>query len=139
MEDERRTSNAQRRTSDSDERPRWDLEERLLDFSCRIIRLVEALPKSKAGSHLGGQLMRSGTSPLLNHGEAEAAESPEDFVHKLRIVLKELRETQRCLKLIERVPLVRQPSTLAPLIGECDELIRIFVASVRTARARTRS
>src|SRR3712207_4514387 len=112
----------------------WDLEERLLEFAARIVRLVESLPKTRASAHLGGQLMRSGTSPLLNHGEAESAESPDDFVHKLRICLKELRETSRCLKLIERVPLVTTPSLLVPPLRENDELIRIFVASVRTAQ-----
>src|SRR4051794_25656926 len=87
MEDEHRTSNIEHRTSNEDEKA-WDLEERLLEFGVRIVRLVEALPKTRAGAHLGGQLLRSGTSPLLNHGEAESAESPEDFVHKLRICLK---------------------------------------------------
>jgi four helix bundle protein len=135
MKDERRTSNIERRTSNGEARP-WDLEERLLQFSVRIIRLVESLPKSRAGTHLGGQLLRSGTAPLLNHGEAEAAESPEDFIHKLKICLKELRETLRCLKLIQLVPLVKAPSRLAPLLQENDELIRIFVASLQTTAAR---
>jgi four helix bundle protein len=105
----------------------------------RIIRLVETLPKSRAGTHLGGQLLRCGTSLLLNHGEAESAESREDFVHKLRICLKELRETFRCLKLIQLVPLVKTPSRLGPLLRENDELIRIFVASLRTTTGRLAS
>ena len=74
---------------------RYDLEERLLEFSVRIIKIVEQLPSSKTGSHVAGQLLKSGTPPYPNHGEAQAAESPKDFVHKLRISLKELRETQR--------------------------------------------
>jgi four helix bundle protein len=136
MKDERRTSNVQRRTSKEDgEGPAWNLEERLLDFGARIVRLAESLPKSRAGTHLGGQLLRSGTSPALHHGEAESAESPDDFVHKLRVCLKELRETMRCLKLIQRVPLVKAPSRLGPLRGENDEQIRIFVASVKTCQA----
>jgi four helix bundle protein len=136
MEDERRTSNVERRTSNGgDGRTEWDLEERLLEFGARIIRLVESLPKSRAGTHLSGQLLRSGTSPTLHHGEAESAESPDDFAHKLRVCLKELRETLRCLKLIQRVPLVKSPARLAPLLSETDQLIRIFVASLKTCQA----
>ena len=87
---------------------RYDLEERLLEFSIRIIKIVEQLPNSKTGNHIAGQLLRSGTSPYPNHGEAQAAESPKDFVHKLLISFKELRETQRWLKLIQRVPLIKK-------------------------------
>src|SRR5204862_5295924 len=133
-----RISNIERPTSNEKKQP-WDLEDRLLDFSARIIRLVESLPRNRSGNHLGGQLLRSGTSPLLNHGEAEAAESRADFIHKLRVSLKELRETLRCLRLIQRVPLLK-PAKFDPLIKEADELIRIFVISIRTAQRReTRS
>jgi four helix bundle protein len=90
----------------------YDLEERLLEYSVRIIKIVEQLPNTRAGNHVAGQLLRSGTSPYPNHGEAQAAESPKDFVHKLRISLKELRETQRWLKLIQRVPLIKKPELL---------------------------
>jgi four helix bundle protein len=83
----------------------YDLEERLLEYSVRIIKIVEQLLNTRAGNHVAGQLLRSGTSPYPNHGEAQAAESPRDFIHKLRISLKELRETQRWLKLIQRVPM----------------------------------
>lgn len=69
---------------------KYDLEERLLEFSVRIIKIVEQLPNSKTGNHVAGQLLKSGTSPYPNHGEAQAAESPKDFIHKLRISLKEL-------------------------------------------------
>ena len=69
----------------------YDLEERLLEYSVRIIKTVEQLPNTKTGNHIAGQLLRSGTSPYPNHGEAQAAESPKDFIHKLRISLKELR------------------------------------------------
>lgn len=110
---------------------KFDLEERLLEFAALIIRLVESLPKTRAGNHIAGQLLRSGTAPLPNHGEAEAAESSADFIHKLRICLKELRETQRWLRLIERVPLAA--NELPAALKESDELIRIFVASIRTA------
>jgi four helix bundle protein len=111
----------------------YDLEERLLDYSARIIRLVERLPDTRTGNHVAGQLLRSGTSPLSNHGEAQAAESPKDFVHKLKICLKELRETYRWLLLIQRVPLLR-PRLVDALVKETDELIRIFVKSIQTAQ-----
>ena len=115
----------------------YDLEERLLEYSARIIRLVERLPNTRAGNHIAGQLLRSGTSPLPNHGEAQAAESANDFVHKLRICLKELRESHRWLLLAQRVPVLR-PKLLDPLVKETDELIRIFVRSIQTAQQRKR-
>ena len=113
----------------------YDLEERLLEYSARIIRLVEKLPNTRAGNHVAGQLLRSGTSPLPNHGEAQAAESANDFTHKLRICLKELRESYRWLLLIQRVPLM-PPRLAQPLVEETDELIRIFVRSVQTAERK---
>ena len=94
---------------------RYDLEERLLEFSVRIIKIVEQLPNTRTGNHVASQLLRSGTSPYPNHGEAQAAESPKDFIHKLRISLKELRETQRWLKLIQRIPLIKEPKLLNDL------------------------
>jgi four helix bundle protein len=115
----------------------YDLEERLLEYSARIIRLVERLPATRAGNHLAGQLLRSGTSPLPNHGEAQAAESANDFVHKLKICLKELRESHRWLLLVQRVPLMR-PRLVDALAKETDELIRIFVRSIQTAKQRKR-
>jgi four helix bundle protein len=111
---------------------KYDLEERLLDYAASVIRFVEKLPATKAGNHVAGQLLRSGTSPLPNHGEAEAAESPADFVHKLKVCLKELRESWRWLRLAQRVPLANT-ETVAPILKETDELIRIFVASIRTS------
>jgi len=89
---------------------KYDLENRLLLFSVRIITIVEQLPNTKTGNHISGQLLRSGTSPYPNHGEAQAAESPKDFIHKLRISLKELRETHRWLKLIQKIPLIKNPN-----------------------------
>ena len=114
----------------------YDLEERLLQFCVGIIRLTEALPHTRTGNHVAAQLLRSGTAPYPNHGEAQAAESTSDFVHKLRIGLKELRETQRWLKLIQRVPLVKCTDQVEVLLAESDELIRIFVTSIRTAEKR---
>jgi four helix bundle protein len=112
---------------------KYDLEERLLEYAASIIRLVEEVAKTKAGNHVGGQFLRSGTSPYLNHGEAEASESPRDFVHKMRVCLKELRETKRALRLTKTVPLVQSPAAVDPLLAETEELIKIFFASIRTA------
>ena len=113
----------------------FDLEERLLNYAAQIVRLVENLPNTRAGNHIAGQLLRSGTSPLPNHGEAEGAESKNDFVHKLGICHKELRESRRWLKLIRRVPLLTDTAALDVALDETDELVRIFAASIRTARA----
>ena len=112
------------------------MEERLLEYSVRIIKLVEKIPNTRAGIHVSGQLLRSGTSPYPNHGEAQAAESPKDFIHKMRISLKELRETERWLKLVRRVPLISKPELLEEILKETEELIRIFVSSIRTAEKR---
>ncbi len=114
----------------------YDLEERLLEFSARIIRLTRKIEKSEVGSHVTKQILRSATSPLANHGEAQAAESAKDFIHKLKISLKELRETLRWLKLIKRVPLLDEPKSLDHILDESDQLIRIFVSSINTARKR---
>ena len=111
---------------------KYDLEERLLQYAAAIIRVVEQMPATRAGNHVGGQLLRSGTSPPANHGEAESAESPADSVHKLRLCLKELRETFRWLRLTKQVPLLTSPD-LDSLPKENDELIRIFVTSIKTA------
>src|SRR5262245_48066536 len=112
---------------------KYDLEERLLNYAARVVRLVEKLPQTRAGNHVAGQLLRSGTSPLPNHGEAQAAESRKDFVHKLKVCHKELKESRRWLRLVQRVPLLK-PEKVQPLADETDELIRIFGASLRTAR-----
>jgi four helix bundle protein len=114
----------------------FDLEERLLEYAVRIIKLVEQIPKTRTGNHVAGQLLRSGTSPYPNHGEAQSAESPKDFIHKLRISLKELREAQRWLKLIQRVPLIKNFELIDCLLQETDELIRIFVSSIKTAQKK---
>jgi four helix bundle protein len=114
----------------------YDLEERLLEFATQIIRLINELPSSRAGNHVAGQLLRASTSPLANHGEAQSAESRADFLHKLHVCLKELRETRRWLRLVRHVPLLDPPLSVDPLLTEVDELIRIFAGSIRTARRR---
>ena len=114
---------------------KFDLEERLLEFSIRVIRVTESMKRTRAGNHVADQLLRSGTSPYGNHGEAEGAESRADFVHKLKVCYKELREARRWLRLVRRVPLVTKPVLLDPLTTESEELVRIFAASIRTAEA----
>jgi len=109
------------------------LEERLIVFAVRIVRLSASLPRTTAGKHIAGQILRSGTSPAPNYGEARGAESHADFVHKLRIVLKELNETAIWLRIIERSRIV-QPELLADIIQENKDLCRIFAASLKTAR-----
>jgi len=109
-----------------------ELENRLIDFAVAILGVTEALPNSKAGSHVAGQLIRSGTSPAPNYGEARSAESRKDFIHKMKISLKELRETMIWLKIISRKLMVAG-EVVDAAISECDELIAIFVSSTRTA------
>jgi four helix bundle protein len=121
-------------TEQDSTRSTYDLEDRLLEYSAMIVRIVEDLSPTRAGNHVGGQLLRSGTSPLFNHGEAQAAESQDDFIHKMSICLKELRESHRALRLIMKVPLVKKLEEPQTALKETDELIRIFVASIRTAR-----
>ena len=84
----------------------FDLEERLIDFAVRIIRTAESLPKNKAGNHIAGQLIRCGTSPASNYGEAQSAESCSDFIHKMKVSLKELRETRIWLLMIVKANLI---------------------------------
>jgi four helix bundle protein len=117
----------------SERRPAYDFEHRLLEFAANIVELAESLPTNRAGNHIAGQLLRCGTSSLSNHGEVEAAESRRDFLHKLRICLKELRETKRWLRLVGRVKKLGSPANFVTCLNEVEELIRIFVASIRTA------
>jgi len=133
------TSNVQRSTPNAQRKrqPRFDLEERLLEFSARIIRLVDALPNTRAANHVAGQLLRSATSPYGNHGEVEAAESRKDFVHKLKVCLKELKETKRWLRLVQKSEILPEKS-VAPILAENEELIRIFFTSIRTAEQNSK-
>ena len=123
---------AQYGKADESAKPRFDLEDRLLEFAARLTKLVDALLNSRTGNHVAGQLLRCGTSPFANHGEVQAAESRKDFIHKLGVCFKELKEIRRWLRFIGRLELV--PSArLRPLLIESEELIRIFAASIRTA------
>lgn len=111
----------------------YDLQDRLIGFGVRIMGLVEGLPDTRAGNHVAGQLLRSGTSPAPNYGEARGAESRRDFIHKMKVALKELRETDVWPAMIQRKPLVEPPEQVTRMIRECNELISIFVKSIKTA------
>ena len=117
----------------------FDLEERLIDFAVRVIRTAESLPKSRVGNHIAGQLIRSGTSPAPNYGEAQSAESRSDFIHKMKVSLKELRETRIWLLMIIRSNLINPASRVEPLLDESVQLISIFVSSIKTARQNQRN
>ena len=112
-----------------------EIEERLIDFAVRVIKVADALPKTPAGKHIAGQLLRSGTSPAPNYAEARGAESNADFVHKLKIALKELNESCVWLRMICRAELMKQ-ELLNELIDENQQLCRILNASVKTAKQK---
>ena len=112
-----------------------EIENRLIDFAVRIIKVADALPKSPAGKHMAGQLLRSGTSPAPNYAEARGAESNADFVHKLRIALKELNESCVWLIMICRAELMK-PELLIDLIDENEQLCRILNASIKTVKQK---
>ena len=111
------------------------LEERLIEFGAAVCQTMRKVPRDPAGLHFSGQLIRSATSPAANYSEARGAESKRDFVHKLQVGLKELRETNMWLRLLDK--LYSEALDLAPLRSECNELLAIFVASITTAK-RTR-
>ena len=113
---------------------RIELENRLVDFAVLILKISEILPKTRAGNTLASQIVRSGTSPALNYGEAQSAESKKDFVHKLKIVLKELRETFICLKIIKNAKMLDETDSLEHAMRENNELISIFVCSLNTVQ-----
>ena len=113
---------------------KFNLEDRLIEFAGIIIKITENLYTTRAGNHIAGQLVRSGTSPALLYGEAQSAESRNDFIHILKIILKELRETLIALKIIKNVPLTKNFDLVDKAKIECNELIAIFVKSIETAR-----
>ena len=112
-------------------------EDRLIDFAARIIFLANDLPPSRRAQHVAQQILRSGTSPAPNYGEARGAESRADFVHKLNIALKEMNETKIWLKMILRARLAAESVTAAAL-DECQQLARLLNASVQTTRRNAR-
>jgi four helix bundle protein len=116
---------------------RFQLQDRLIDFSVLAIDVVDGLISSKAGNHLRGQLVRSATSCPLNYGEAQSAESSKDFVHKMSVVLKELRETWVCLEIIRKAKLTPNSDQLTIISKENNELISIFVKSIETSKNKS--
>jgi len=115
----------------------YDLEERLLNYANNIIKLVEALPHTRSGNHIGNQLLKSGTAPYAHHGEAQAAESNSDFVHKMSIGLKELRESYRWFRLVDKSLMLKNKNDLLlEMINETEELIKIFFTSIQTAKSK---
>jgi four helix bundle protein len=117
-----------------EETKKFDLEERLIEFAVLILDIGESLFVNRSSTHIGGQIIRSGTAPALNYGEAQSAESRSDFIHKFKIILKELRETYVALKIIKRKPLTKQLEKVELGLKECNELISIFAKSISTAK-----
>lgn len=113
---------------------RYDINERLIEFAVNVIAICESVNSSRAGSHMVGQLLRSGTSPALNYGEAQSAESRSDFIHKLKIAVKELRESYNSLRIMEKANLASNNVLLQSTLTECNELISILVKSIETAK-----
>ncbi|MCY2999909.1 MAG: four helix bundle protein [Planctomycetota bacterium] len=116
------------------ERKGADIEERLLEFAVRVGKAIDTLPDTRLGRHIAGQLVRSGTSPAPNYAEACAAESKKDFIHKLAIVLKELRESSVWIRLIVKSELIPE-QRLELLRDECDQLCKIIAKSLVTAKS----
>lgn len=114
-------------------KPMYDLQERLIDFAVLMLEISDGLPSTFAGRHFSNQLTRSGTSPGMHYGEAQAAESARDFIHKMKVCLKELRESWATQRIIERTPLFPNHVRLQDGIRENIELVAIFSASIRTA------
>lgn len=112
----------------------YDLEERVVLFAVQVIKIGETLPKTLTGIHLARQLIRSGTSPALNYGEAQGGESRRDFIHKMKIALKELRETHMCQKIINQAGLIKSNQKVLKTLKENSELISIFFKSIQTAQ-----
>ncbi len=118
------------------ENRKYDLEDRFVDYTCRMIGVVEALPNSRAGNYIAGQLVRSCHSPTFNYGEAQAAESPKDFIHKMGIILKELKECRTALKVIRKKEMIKPATKLEGVYKETEELIAIIGKSISTAKRK---
>ncbi|MBL8855096.1 MAG: four helix bundle protein [Planctomycetaceae bacterium] len=119
--------------SDKPARKGSDIEDRLLEFAVRVGKVIDALPDTRLGRHIAGQLVRSGTSPAPNYAEACAAESKKDFIHKLAIVLKELRESSVWIRMIVRSELIVE-QRLESLRDECEQLCKVIAKSLVTAK-----
>jgi len=113
------------------ERRAYDIEDRLVAFAVMVMDLVDGLSGTRASRHVADQLIRRGTSPAANYGEAQGAESRKDFIHKMKVALKELRETRVWLRIMKIRSMAQ--SDLGPILGECEELLCIFNTSIQTA------
>jgi four helix bundle protein len=116
----------------------YDLENRLIESAARVIEVIEALPNTRAGNYIAGQFVRCGLAPALLYGEAQSAESRDDFIHKMKIVLKELKESRVCIKIIIRKQMIKPINRLDNLNAECEELIKIISKSIDTAKKNNR-
>ena len=115
----------------------FDLEDRLIKFACACLEVCDLLPNTKAAQNLEFQLSKSCTATALIYGEAQAAESPADFLHKIKMVLKEIRESRVNLRIIKEKPVVKDDKVTVTL-QECNELMAIFLKSVETAKKNNR-
>jgi four helix bundle protein len=115
---------------------KYNLEDRLIDFAVMVIDAAEQIPDTRAGNHIGGQLIRSGTSPAPNYGEAQGAESRNDFIHKMKVAFKELRETRVWLRIVLRKAFVIDRKGVELILDECEQLIRIFGKAIATADSK---
>ncbi|MET2985713.1 four helix bundle protein [Aureibaculum conchae] len=112
-----------------------DLENRVINFSVLIINICDNLKTSYASNYYGNQLIRSSGASALNYGEARSAESPKDFVHKMGICLKELRESYNCLRIIDKANLYKgNQNKMEEVLDENNQLISIFVTSIKTSK-----
>lgn len=115
------------------EKRKFDLEDRFVDFACRMIDVVETLPNTRAGNYIAGQLIRSCHSPTFNYGEVQGAESRNDFIHKMGVVLKELKECRTALKIVIKKEMIKPVSKLDSIFKETEELIAIVAKGIDTA------
>lgn len=115
------------------------LENRLIDFSVGIVNVTKYLDNGMAGQYFGNQVLRSGGSPALHYGEAAGAESTRDFIHKLSIAVKELRETHNNLRIIQKSELCVHHALLDSMVAECNELIAILYSTIKSTKRNQQS
>jgi four helix bundle protein len=113
---------------------KFDLNDRLIDFAVTVISITESMEQTNAAKHIAAQLLRSGTSPALHYGEAQSAESRADFIHKVKVLLKELRESLNAMRIAMKARLTKSRELIEKTMIECNELISIFVKSAATAK-----
>jgi len=118
---------------------KFDLEDRFVNYTCKMIDIVESLPDTRSGNYIAGQLIRSSHSPTFNYGEAQAAESRNDFIHKMGVVLKELKECRTALKIIQNKEMIKSREKLGNIFNETEELIAIVAKSIVTAKKNKKS